>query len=139
MIGIENAAEHHLPVLLPERRTLVSLVSRILQRTLLLSSFAGRQFVARETGDDLQLWLEGLRQHVATLSREIDRASAALAESTSTPPDWSDLDQTLFRGWLGRRYPNESDAVHAALGEAWMDGRRVEREISSAQHSDSGQ
>jgi hypothetical protein len=111
----------------------VSIVSRILQRTLLVSSFAGRPFVAREQGDDLKFWLEGLRQLVARLSKEIELATEVLAEPNA-PPEWSDLDQALFRQWLARHYPNETAAIHAALGDAWMDGRRVEREISSSQH-----
>src|SRR5262245_15271625 len=112
---------------------MVSLVAQILHRTLALGTYAGRPFVASERSDNLRFWLDGLRQHVAMLSQEIDRASAALGQAPSVPSEWTDLDRALFHEFLARHYPNESERSHVALGEAWLDGRRVEREVVSSQ------
>ena len=112
---------------------MVSFFTRILQKTLVVGSYASHPFAAVEREKDFGVWLQGLRERVVLLQAEIDSAAAALGSAQTLIPGWSQLDQAMFEQWLARHYPNESSTTHAALGDAWMNGRRVERDMRSAE------
>jgi hypothetical protein len=115
---------------------MVSFFARILQRTLVVGSYASHPLATVERGKDFGVWLQGLRERVVLLQAEIDRAAAAMASAQTLTPEWSKFDQVMFEQWLADHYPNESSTIHAALGDAWMTGRRVERELVAPQSSD---